>query len=101
MQGSLKTVDPVAVTAPKSESGRPFVADPLQIFISEDAIFIGQNKIYEHELFERISELAKENPEKQFLLKADADLDSTRFIRILKTIKQAGVTNVYMVTTAP
>jgi biopolymer transport protein ExbD len=101
MQGSLQQADSVPVTPPVSESGKQLVADPLQIIITQDSILIGANKIEEHELFEKLSELAKDNPEKQFLLKADAGLDSTKFISLLKTIKLAGVTNVYMVTTAP
>jgi biopolymer transport protein ExbD len=46
-----------------------------------------------------LSQIASENPSRQVMLKADAQLDSTRLIGILKIIKQAGVTNIYMVTT--
>lgn len=101
MQGSLQQVEVVDVKPPVSQNGKSLVADPVQVTISKDEIAIGTTKISEHELFEKISELAKDNPEKQILLKADANLDSVRFISILKTIKQAGVTNVYMVTMAP
>lgn len=100
-QGSFKSVETIAVTPPVSQNGKSLVADPVQVTISKDEIAIGSTKIEEHDLFEKISEMAKENPEKQILLKADAKLDSVKFLSILKTIKQAGVTNVYMVTTSP
>jgi biopolymer transport protein ExbD len=101
MQSSIKEADAIPVSAPVSESGKTLVADPLQVIVTNDAIIFGASKIEQHELFERTAALAKESPEKQILLKADAGLDSVKFISILKTIKQAGVTNVYMVTTSP
>lgn len=100
MQGSFKQNDPVAVEIPSSTHGQPVGADAAQIFLTSTGVSIGDKPVDDATLKNDLEEMAKENPGRKLLLKADSNTDSTRLIEILKIVKQAGLENLYMVTTS-
>ena len=101
MQGSAKQIDAIPVNAPVSINGKSIVADPAILLLTKDTLMLDGKKIPETQLRQKLEELAAKSPEKQVMVKADAKLDSTKFISVLKIIKQSGVASAYMVTTSP
>jgi len=99
-QGSLKKVDPV-FSAPVSSSGKAVGAKVLEITIDQERILIGTEVISESELKTTLTDMARTDPDREVLLKADANLDSIRLLEVLKIIRKAEINNLYMVTLPP
>lgn len=99
-QGSFKQAEPLGVKVPVSSSGQSLGADATQIFLTKDGLQIGSEAVDDETFKGELQEIARQNPSHKFLLKADAGVDSTRLIEVLKLVKQAHVENLYMVTAA-
>lgn len=97
-QGSIKDGESL-ISAPVSTSGKAIGTKALEIIIDAEQIFVDAKVISEEQLKTNLTNLAKTDPEKEILLKVDANLDSTRFLQVLEIVKQAGIANLYMVTT--
>jgi len=99
-QGSLEKVDSI-VSAPVSSSGIPVGTKALEVIIDETRIILDEKTVTAEELKATLISMAKTDPEREVLLKADASLDSTRLLEVLKVIRQAEINNLYMVTLPP
>jgi biopolymer transport protein ExbD len=98
-QGSFEKADPIAVNVPYSSTASAVSADPVLVYVTANELVLDKENVTPEILRAKLAEIAEKTPNKQVLLKADANLDSTKLIQLLKVIKQAKINNLYMVAT--
>lgn len=96
--GTLKSTDVIPVNAPTSQTGQEVFTDPIEILVNETEIIINLELVTEKDLGFILRDLLKTDPKTEIMLKADAELDATRLVEVLKLIKKSGGTNLYLVT---
>lgn len=101
MQGTIKNQDVLPVEAPTSQSGQEVIADPIEIIVAEDEVILDLELITQNILQSELEDILHKDPEQEIMLKADSDLPAHRLIEILKIVRKAGGTNLYMVTSSP
>jgi biopolymer transport protein ExbD len=98
-QGSLKTPTDNLVAIPYSNSASTINAESVEVVITTSEIQFKGQVVTGEQLQTELLETLKANPNLQIMLKADAKLDSQKFLSVLKLLEKAGINNLYMVTT--
>ncbi|PIR31572.1 MAG: hypothetical protein COV36_08145 [Alphaproteobacteria bacterium CG11_big_fil_rev_8_21_14_0_20_44_7] len=101
VQGTLRSTDVLPIDAPVSLSGSAVVTEPLEILIGEDEVILDLELVSDKLLEKRLINILKTDPEAEIMLKADANLNAVRLIEILQLVREAGVKNLYLITSAP
>lgn len=71
----------------------------LTVSISEEnRIYFGETRVTEEELLKRLSYIAKTKPDSFIVVRADRDLKFNNIVKILDTIRNAGLTNTGLAT---
>lgn len=99
--GTLKNTDVIPIDAPLSKSGEEVFTDPIEILIGENEIIYDLELVSEKELGLRLQSSLKLDAKIEIMLKADADLEAKRLVDVLKVVRKAGVTNLYLITNSP
>lgn len=99
--GTLKNTDVLPIDAPISKSGEEVFTDPIEILVGKNEIIYELELVSEEQLKELLEESLKRDAKAEIMLKADADLEAKRLVDVLKTVRKAGVTNLYLITNSP
>jgi biopolymer transport protein TolR len=97
MQEGITVEIPQAQGAPLAKDQH--VEDVVIVVSGPDKIFINDSQVQEDKLGEKIIEATKGGPDRPVYLRADKNVPYGVVVRIMGTLKSAGVSNLGMITT--
>ncbi|MEI7669196.1 MAG: biopolymer transporter ExbD [Pseudomonadota bacterium] len=98
--GSIEKFDPVPIDLPSAKNGKRLGDGQIMIVLgAHKEIIVNDDFVQPTDFMNNIKETLKENPSKIISLKADQHLPATFMISIMNQIKEAGGTNISLITT--
>ena len=92
----------VAVELPKEDTGKMEISEENVVTIRGDgALFFNDKRLTQKELDNRLKSIAETTPSAEVFLRADKALLYGDVIKVMGTIKKAGITRLGMVTQVP
>jgi len=97
--GRVTSPDPLSIDPPRSESGIDDTGGAVKIYVTRDGrVALGSETVPVNLLGERIAGLLDARPSASFQLKADAQGDGVRLIRVMEQLRGAGVERLTLLT---
>ncbi|ACT60209.1 ExbD/TolR family protein [Hirschia baltica] len=97
--GVIKDVEPVEVDPPASIAEIESENSDLTIFIAENGQLALDDDLLDDTIFKtKLTAIITNHPEKSVRIVADKNIDSTKVIDILETLRQAGSSQVKLTT---
>ena len=97
--GRIGPTEELGVMPPVSPSGQVETGQSLRVEIGATGdMALDGRKIDMTELIVTLTDILRQNPATQIQLKADADLDANRLIKIMETLRLIGVGKLTLVT---
>ncbi len=97
--GVIKDVEPVEVDPPASIAEIESKNSDLTIFIAENGQLALDDDLLDDTIFKtKLTAIITNHPEKSVRIVADKNIDSTKVIDILETLRQAGSSQVKLTT---
>lgn len=93
----------VAVNLPRVRAGA-LAGEDVQLVVSLTArgdLYLNDTRMTERSLREKLASIVREQPQKQVFLRADASVPYGEVMRVMGTVKEAGVERLGMVTEPP
>lgn len=98
--GSIEKFEALSVDLPPAKNGKMLSDGQVVVIIgAQREIVVNDDFITTQDFQQTIEELLKDNPRKVISLKADQSLPATVMISIMNQIKEAGGTNISLITT--
>lgn len=89
----------IEVNVPKTRTVKEITEQRLVVTINRDQeVFLGDSPVNLHELPDRLRDASGENTRKVIYLRADERVPFGAFANVMDAVKQAGITNISIVT---
>jgi biopolymer transport protein TolR len=89
----------IEVNIPKTRTVREITEQRLVVTIDRDQkVFLGDNPVNVHDLGQRLRDASGEDTKKVIYLRADERVPFGAFASVMDAVKQAGITNISIVT---
>lgn len=97
--GVIREVEPVDVDPPRSMVEGESEVAPLTIYVSADGHFaLGDDVLTDDAFNAAVTEAVLTDPEQAIRIVADRNVDSTKVITVLETLRSAGASRVKLTT---
>ena len=97
--GVIREVEPVHVDPPRSMVESESEAAPMTIYVSADGhLALGDDVLSEDMFHAAVAEAIISAPEQAIRIVADRNVDSTKVITVLETLRSAGASRVKLTT---
>jgi len=97
--GRIAPYDELDVAPPLSQGGEIESGRPVRIVVAADGRLLEGGQVLDMTaLIVRVADRLRQNPAAQFQLKADAELEASRLIRLMEILRQAGVKQLTLLT---
>lgn len=97
--GRISTPEPLDIEPPRSISGQEDTGSTVTVLLTRDGqIAVDRVVLPESGLSERAAGILTEQPAAEFQIKADARVDAVRMIRVMESLRAAGVESLTLVT---
>lgn len=97
--GHLEAVSPLPITLPEADSGQLLDEGPVKVSLASDGRIMVNDNLFNTNTVQ--SELARQlanNKERIITIKADANLEANKLVRLLEQVRLAGGVNLSIVT---
>ena len=97
--GHLEAFSPVAVDLPIADSGQLLDEGPVKVTLATDGRILVNDAIFTtYTVTDEIKRQLAVNPERIITIKADANLEANKLVRLLEQVRLAGGVNLSIVT---
>lgn len=97
--GRIVPTNELDVSPPISYSSQVQSGEPIRIIVPADGpMILEDNEVDIAALDQAILDLLQQDPERQFQIKADAEIEANRLIHIMEILRQAGVRELTLLT---
>ena len=97
--GSIEKFEALTVELPISKNGRMLSDGQIVVILGQQReIVVNDDFVTAQDFGQTLQELLKDNPRKIISLKADQNLPATFMIAVMNQIKEAGGTNISLIT---
>lgn len=97
--GHLEAVSPLPITLPEADSGQLLDEGPVKVSLATDGRIMVNDKLFNTNNVQ--AELARQlanNKDRIITIKADANLEANKLVRLLEQVRLAGGVNLSIVT---
>lgn len=99
LAGQISSPEPLDVQPPRSISDQEATEEGVSVLLTLDGqVALERVVVPESELTERTAAILAERPAAAFQVKADARVDAVRMIRIMESLRAAGVERLTLLT---
>lgn len=97
--GQISSPEPLDVQPPRSVSDREGSGESVRVLLTRDGqIAVEHMVVPASRLSERVAGILAEEPGATFQIKADARVDAVQMIRIMESLREAGVERLTLLT---
>jgi len=89
----------IDVNLPDAQASAPQTRQEITVYVDRaGSVYLGKQPVAFNDLFDRVHERIKENPEQLVLIKADGSIVLDRAVQVMDIIQAAGATQLFLAT---